>query len=81
MNINPHRRLESVTQTMTVRQGDGEHRFEVSLAYGETDGILREITFVGKGKTGGGLDVILSEIGIGLSRMIQGRNPDTGEPL
>lgn len=77
--LNPHRRLESVTQSMTVKQGDGEHRFEISLAYG--DGVLREVTFVGKGKTGHGLDSILTDIGIGLSRMIQGRNPNTGEPL
>lgn len=81
MTLNPHRRLFSVTQTITIRQRDGEHKFDISLAYGENDGILREIAFVGRGKSGHGLDGILTDLGIGLSRMIQGRHPETGDKL
>jgi hypothetical protein len=39
---------------------------------------LREINFVGRGKIGHGVDAMLHELGIKLSRAIQGRNPDTG---
>lgn len=53
------------------------HPLEVSLAYGADD-ILREVVFVGRGKIGQGLDVLLHDLGIKLSRAIQGRDPDTG---
>ena len=76
--VNPHRRLRSETVDIEIQIDDGSHKFEVSLAYDDV-GILREIAFVGRGKCGGGLDHILRELGIQLSRAIQGRNPMTGE--
>jgi hypothetical protein len=36
---------------------------------------------VGRGKIAHGLDDMLRELGIQLSRIIQGRDPDTGLPL
>lgn len=55
------------------------HELEVSLAYHPTTWELHEIVFVGRGKIGHGLDLILQDLGIKLSRIIQGRDPETGE--
>jgi len=76
--LNPHRRLRSETTDLTLRLGKGgAHRLSVSFAY-DGAGILREIAFVGRGKIGHGLDDMLRELGIQLSRAIQRRDPDTG---
>lgn len=75
MSLNPHRRLRSETVDLEIRVGEGVHRLAVSLAVDEKDG-LREIVFVTRGKVGHGLDDMLRELGIQLSRAIQGRNPD-----
>jgi hypothetical protein len=72
---------ETVSLTLKVPAADGKlatHLLEVSLAYG-ADGRLREVVFVGRGKVGHGLDLLLHDLGIKLSRAIQGRDPDTGE--
>jgi hypothetical protein len=75
---------ETVSLTLEVPSGRGRpdfiatHALEVSFAYG-ADGRLREVVFVGRGKVGHGLDLLLHDLGIKLSRAIQGRNPDTGE--
>lgn len=53
------------------------HTVDIALAY--VDGRLHEIAFVGRGKPGEGLDHILSDLSIALSRAIQGRDPNTGE--
>ncbi len=73
-------RLLSQTVTLTLLQdGAGRaHTLDVSLAYDDKSGRLREIVFVGRGKIGHGLDIMLHELGIKLSRAIQGRDPDTG---
>lgn len=78
--INPARRLRSETFDLTIRLGEGEHRLAVSLCYAQDSYRLTEIAFVGRGKIGHGLDDMLRELGIQLSRAIQGRDPDTGEP-
>jgi hypothetical protein len=77
MVINPHARLRSETVSLTLRLGRGQHKLDASLAY-DVGGILREVAFVGRGKVGHGLDQMLHELGIQLSRAIQGRDPDTG---
>ena len=74
---NPHNRLRSVTVGLEIPIADGSHKFAASLAY-DKSGILREVVFVGRGKSGQGLDSMLMELGIQLSRAIQGRDPATG---
>jgi hypothetical protein len=78
-------RLQSETFTMVLTGGqlsDGSHArqtVEVSLAYDSASGLLHDIIFVGRGKIGQGLDLLLSDLGIQLSRAIQGRDPQQGE--
>lgn len=76
--INPHRRLECDNVDITLNLEKGVHYLTVALAY-DRSGVLREINFVGRGKIGHGVDAMLHELGIKLSRAIQGRDPDTGE--
>lgn len=83
--MNTLRRLEAETVDFTVPIVDAEgktknHHFTFSMAYDDA-GHLREIVFVGRGKIGQGLDHILHELGIQMSRAIQGRDPQTGLDL
>jgi hypothetical protein len=78
--VNAHRRLRSETVSLTLRVASGCHRLDVSLAYDDA-AVLREIAFVGRGKIGHGLDDMLRELGIQLSRAVQRRDPDTGLPI
>jgi hypothetical protein len=71
------RRLRSETVSMSIEVGDGRHLLDVSLVY-DGGGHLHELAFVGRGKVGLGLDLLLADLGIKVSRAIQGRNPDTG---
>lgn len=77
------RRLDSRTISFQLNAGSEDepkiHQFDVQLAYSDV-GVLREIAFVTRGKIGQGLDLLFQDLGIKLSRVIQGRNPDTGEP-
>ena len=82
--VNPHRRLngETVSLVLAIPASDGkmaQHPLDVSLMYDKA-GTLREVVFVGRGKIGHGLDLLLHDLGIKLSRAIQGRDPDTGAP-
>jgi hypothetical protein len=72
------RRLQSETVSLTLDLENGQHRVDFSMAY-DGRGTLREIVFVGRGKIGQGLDMLLHEISIKASRAIQRRDPDTGE--
>jgi hypothetical protein len=74
MSINPHRRLNCENVDLKIAVGNGAHHLTVALAY-DTKGILREVNFVGRGKIGHGIDQMLHELGIQLSRAIQGRDP------
>lgn len=79
--MKPERRLRSETVSIDLDAGPDPagapaiHRFDVSLAYGE-NGILREVVFVGRGKVGHGIDLLFHDLGIKLSRAIQGRDPN-----
>lgn len=81
------RRLWSETVALELRIGDGSHHLDVSLVYdgpepySRDQAQLHEIVFVGRGKIGQGLDQMLVDLGVQLSRAIQGRHPDTGETL
>lgn len=93
----PSNRLPSITVPVILGrverdmakgiEGSDGHELEISLAYGSQSlktgslGPLREVVFVGRGKIGQGLDLMLNELSIKLSRAIQGRDPETGEEL
>ncbi len=72
------RRLRSETVGLNIQLANGFHSLAVSLAV-DDDHRLREIIFVSRGKIGQGLDEMFRELGIQLSRAIQGRDPETGE--
>jgi hypothetical protein len=76
------RRLRSETVTFHLNAGSPEapalHVFDVQLAFAQ-NGVLREVAFVTRGKIGHGLDLLFQDLGIKLSRAIQGRDPDTGD--
>ena len=78
--LNPHRRLWGENFDLSIRLGEGRHAFTLTVARDEHD-IPREISFVGRGKTGAGLDQFLLELGIQCSRAMQRRDPATGEAL
>jgi len=74
---------ETFTIPLKISSPDGEPRkpsvIDVSLAY--RDGKLHELVFVGRGKIGSGIDLMFHDLGIQLSRAIQGRDPETGAPI
>lgn len=57
------------------------HRIHVTIGRDPETGAVRELFFVGRGKSGHGLDAILAELGVKLSRILQGRHAETGEEL
>lgn len=74
-------RGETVSMTLEVPAANGEvarHRLDMNMAYAP-DGNLHEISFGGRGKIGQGMDLLLSDLGIKISRALQGRDPDTGD--
>lgn len=86
--VNPHRRLNGETVSMTLEVETGKldqaarpvvarHPLDLSLMYDKA-GTLRELIFVGRGKIGHGMDKLLLDLGIKVSRAIRGRDPDTG---
>ena len=69
-------RLPAETIDLAIENYD----ISVSLAYGADTGILREIVFVKKpGKQGSELAEMFHDLGIQLSRVIQHRDPKTGD--
>lgn len=66
---------EHVTLTLL-----GGHVIDVTIGR-DKDNAVRELFFVGRGKTGHQLDRLLEELGVKLSRALQDRNPETGEEL
>jgi hypothetical protein len=65
---------------MRLPVGDGFHDLTVSLV-SDAQGHIREIAFVRRGKPGGTLDQMFIELGVMLSRALQGRSPETGEAV
>jgi hypothetical protein len=78
--INENRRLESETYSLELQIGAGRHHLDVCIARDKEDQV-REVNFVSRGKIGGGLDLLLHELGIQVSRCIQRRSPITGMPI
>lgn len=76
--MNTYSRLRCWNFDFQIKMEQGQHFVTAALAYDRT-GHLREINFVGRGKIGQGVDQMLHELGIQLSRAIQGRDPG-GDP-
>lgn len=74
------RRLRSETLTLNLSANGRVYPFDVSLAY-DDDYRLHEVVFVGGQKVGTDLEMMFHDLGIQLSRAIQGRDPETGVPL
>lgn len=74
------RRLRAENISLTLELEGGNHQLDVSLVY-NSDGTLTELVFVGRGKIGQGMDMMLQNLGLKLSRAIQGRDPDSGAVL
>lgn len=67
----------------TVNANTGEsslREIDVSVAW-SANGQATEIVFVGRGKIGQGIDLLLTDLGIALSRVLQNRDPNTGQEL
>jgi hypothetical protein len=79
--INPHRRLPAINWSCVVELDGREQIAEVCLAFDPKTGFAREVAITGLGKSGTHLDLVLHQISIGLSRMLQWRDPDTGKPV
>ena len=76
------RRLPGETLHLTLDLDTGKHELDVSLIYDPAQSYrLRELVFVSRGKIGQGMDLLLHDLGIKISRALQGRNPDTGDPI
>lgn len=62
---------------------DGRHEIDIAIGY-IFDGhasVPVEIVFVGRGKIGNGMDLLLTNLGIALSRILQSRDPNTSQDL
>ncbi len=76
------RRLYSETLDLRLPVGRSFHEITVSLVYDDSaTHALREIAFVRRGKSGGHLDVMFTQLGVMLSRAVQRRDPHTGESV
>ena len=73
--MKPPTRLKATVYTVRHALPDGgEQTFDLMVS-----DCGREVAFVGRGKIGHGLDNILQDVGIWISRALQGRDPMTGE--
>lgn len=81
-----HNRLDS--RLFTVRHAirdlagevTGEHVFEMQVSHNE-QGQPVEVAFAGRGKIGHGIDLLFVDVGLWVSRVLQNRDPETGEEL
>lgn len=76
-DMRERRRLLSSTVTMMLGAAP-MHEIEISVAV-DLHGDLYEVAFVGRGKIGADLDLMLNDLGVVTSRMIQNRDPESGE--
>ena len=71
-------RIECDNYDITLNGGgDSLHMLTVSVAR-SNEGKVEEIVFVGRGKTGHGIDLMFADLGIKLSKILQHRDPSVG---
>lgn len=79
----PKTKTRLIAENYSFTLGDGEnhrgHQIIANLGYDPGTGKLVEIAFSEAGKVGHGVQLLLSELGIKLSRVLQQRHPDTGK--
>ena len=68
------------SETYSIVLADGGHHLDLTIAR-DDDGSVHEVAFVTRGKAGHGLDQMLVDLGVQISRAIQRRDPQTGETL
>ncbi len=76
-------RCENFECTLSGGIKDGvpvQHTVIISVAR-TPDGALHEVVYEGRGKIGQGKDLMLHDLSIATSRIIQKRDPETGEPI
>lgn len=83
--MKPARRLRAETVPISIRFETLEkkivtHHLAANFCY-DGDARLTEISFVTRGIIGQQIDQMFLDLGIKLSRVIQGRNPETGEEI
>ena len=72
---------ENFTVYLRPAEDAAPHEIVVSIARHPATNEIHEIAFVTRGKIGHGLDLMLQDFGIQLSRAIQNRDPETGTEL
>lgn len=75
-NSSDPRRLPSETYTVPF----GQHIIEFSVGWHPQTGHAMDVIFVNRGKIGHEMDMMLTDLGIALSRALQGRDPLSGCP-
>jgi len=73
-------RCESVSFTIGESKNNVGHRITVNIGYERNNKII-EIAFCEAGKIGHGIHLLLSDLGLKLSRVLQRRDPHTGESV
>lgn len=76
----PANRMETSTYDYRMAVGEGFHDIAISVST-DKSGKVQKVMFPTRGKIGHGMDHMLSDLGIAVSRAIQGRDPQTGDPL
>ena len=73
---------EEVTKRREIEPDfvEARHRIYITIARDET-GRPMELAFSGRGKIGSGMDQMLVNLGVIVSRAIQDRDPTTGDVL
>jgi len=74
------RRLKSYNYHHTLKIAEGKHELDITVAY-DKYGHVHEIAFSSRGTIGQGMDQMLVDLGIAVSRAIQDRDPITGDDI
>jgi len=73
-------RLNATIFNVSHIAGEAQHDFSLVVA-GEPGQPNFEVAFTGRGKIGHGMDLLLQDVGLWISRALQGRDPMTGKEL
>jgi hypothetical protein len=57
------------------------HKFEMQVGLDPCSGQVVEIAFASRGRVGQGFDLLLMDVGLWISRVLQNRDPETGAEL
>lgn len=80
-SMRPAKRLPAEIHKVRLQTSDnGEHEIDVSLVK-DLNGQPVELVFVGRGKIGHGIDLMLTNLGIAVSRILQDRDPNSGQDI